>query len=204
MQASSILSRIVVIGLATFQLPPFHDRPIISTAQHRHKRLVGEMESFWLLVCANLTSFKFSLVFNTSVHFQKLGCVLWIKFCRVLMIFYSLVQHGSIFLSQKVEGTLCLMPWHNPNSQLHNCFETYHEQFLSSSWIRRLQLICLILATIYKILTGSLVQSWAVIFWVDKQWSWVRFSLPTPKFFFSKKNFLVWKWKISLFSFSFG
>ncbi len=74
-------------------------------------------------------------------------------------------------------------------------WDLYHEQFLSSSWIPRLQLICLILARIYKILTGSLVQSWAVIFWVDKQWSWVRFSLLTPNFFFFQKGLFGLKMK---------
>jgi hypothetical protein len=31
---------------------------------------------FWHLVCTNLTSFKLSLVFNTSVHFLNVWCVL--------------------------------------------------------------------------------------------------------------------------------
>ncbi len=38
-----------------------------------YKRSIIKMESFWHLICTNLMSFKFSLIFNTFVHFQISG-----------------------------------------------------------------------------------------------------------------------------------
>jgi hypothetical protein len=87
MQAPSILSRAIVLGLVTSWLPPLQDTPPIIMANllqvmgflHGEilptysKRSIFDMERFLHLVWANLTSCKFSLfLFLISfVHFSN-------------------------------------------------------------------------------------------------------------------------------------
>jgi hypothetical protein len=70
LQRLQVLSQGAVVGLATSWLPPLQNTILIIM-----KRLVVEMERFWHLVVADLTSFKFSFLHpNTFVHFLHLWC----------------------------------------------------------------------------------------------------------------------------------
>jgi hypothetical protein len=67
------------------------------------QRPTNQKEEFLTLVCANLTSFKFSLVFfNTFVHFLCESTVcLQTKFCRV---YFTATQNPSNHKVSSIKG----------------------------------------------------------------------------------------------------
>jgi hypothetical protein len=68
MQAFCILSWRITIGLATSRLSPFQNTSPSSQPTY-YRWLIVEMKRFWHIVCPNLTTFKFSLFYDTFVHF---------------------------------------------------------------------------------------------------------------------------------------
>jgi hypothetical protein len=120
-QTSSILNQAITVGLITSQLPLLQATPPSPWLIY-YKQLVVEMESFWHLVCANLTSFKFSLVFNSFGQFLNLHCVLYIRFCRVLIIIIVRMWEGpnkDIFLWDCCDQSSLLE--RDPESPLNQC-----------------------------------------------------------------------------------
>jgi hypothetical protein len=104
LQASSIWSRVITICLATFWLPPLQDTPPITMTNllqavdfwhgkiqmTYYKRLAFNMDKFWHVVWANLTSYKFSLFFFLFLCiFSKYTMCLLIKFSKVKKIIYK-------------------------------------------------------------------------------------------------------------------
>jgi hypothetical protein len=75
-QGFSILNQAITVSLTTSQLPPIQATPPPPWLIY-YKQLVVEMKSSWDLVCVYLTSFKFSLVFNSSWHFSN--CAVFYK-----------------------------------------------------------------------------------------------------------------------------
>jgi hypothetical protein len=67
MQAFCILSWTITIGLATSRLSPFQNTPSSSRPTY-YRWLIVEMKRFWHLVCTNLTTFKFSLLFMIPLY----------------------------------------------------------------------------------------------------------------------------------------
>jgi len=83
MQASSIFSWIIIVGLTTFWLPPLQDTPSITTNNLLHvvdfwhgqiwltycRQLVLDMERFWHLFWGNLTSCNYSFFLLVCTFF---------------------------------------------------------------------------------------------------------------------------------------
>ncbi len=93
LQASSILSQVAVVGLATSWLPCLQDTSLISTVDFwygiiwptYYKQSNFDMNRFWHLVWANLMSCKFSffffliplyifLIYGVSINIVFQGC----------------------------------------------------------------------------------------------------------------------------------
>jgi hypothetical protein len=121
MQTSSILSRMIVVGLVTSWLPPLQDTSPIITANllqvvgflhgeiwpTYYKRSIFDMERFWHLVWANLTSCKFSLfLFLISfVNFSNLRCVNKVlQGCSVSCEQWRCFSKVSYYLSHILDG----------------------------------------------------------------------------------------------------